>query len=130
MADSSAKYRGLLSKMRDDLIAEGDVELEPEEDGEVVRKPDEDAAPLTEMNQVIASNRNRARAARLAELEAALARLDDDPEGFGLCEECDEPIKARRLELMPWVRLCIDCQGQREKAAERRGTRKHLTDYE
>ena len=129
MADS-AKYRRLLVTMRDELIAQGDVEIEAEEDGDVVRKPDEDAAPLAEMNQVIASNRNRARVARLAELEAALTRLDDDPEGFGLCEDCDEPIKTRRLELMPWVRLCIECQGQREQAAERRGTRKHLTDFE
>ena len=62
------------------------------------------------MSQSIASSRNRNRAGVLARVLAALARLDDDPDSFGNCAECEEPIAAKRLELMPYVELCVECQ--------------------
>jgi DnaK suppressor protein len=116
-----------LDELRAELVREGDVVIESEADGEVVHKPDDDAAPLEEMNKVIASNRNRERAARMLEIDEALARLRDAPDDFGLCEGCEEPIAQRRLELMPWTRLCIECQSARE--ADRVGGRRHITDY-
>jgi DnaK suppressor protein len=123
------RHRRRLVELRDQLRREGDVELEPVRDGEdPTQKVDEDAAPLSEMQQVIASNRNRARARQLEEIAEALERLADDPEGVGLCEACDEPIPARRLELQPWARLCITCQSEKEAEAAP-GSRKHLTDY-
>jgi DnaK suppressor protein len=123
------RHRRRLVELRDELRREGDLEIEPVRDGEdPTEKVDEDAAPLTEMRQVIASNRNRARARQLQEIAGALKRLDDDPEGFGSCETCDDPIPARRLELQPWARLCIACQSEKE-ADEAPGSRKHITDY-
>lgn len=125
--DAAARGRieANLRRRRDELRAEGDLEIAAEID--TARKVDDDAAPLAEMDKVIASNRNRARADELAEIEAALVRLGDDPEGFGNCEQCDDPIGPRRVELMPWVRLCIECQQRRE--ADKPGSRKHLTDF-
>ena len=120
--------RAALERQRAELVAKGDVAIEAESDGEVVHKPDEDAAPLTEMNQVIASARNREHAARLAQIDAALARLIAEPDDFGICEGCDEPIPLRRLEVMPWVRLCAACQAEAEADASV-GSRKHITDY-
>lgn len=117
-----------LQAQRAELVAHGDVAFERESDGEVVHKPDEDSAPLTEMNQVIASNRNREHAARLAKIDEALARLQAEPDAFGICESCDEPIPLRRLELMPWVRLCAACQAEAEDD-DAPGGRKHITDY-
>lgn len=122
------KFRALLTRQRDELVAEGDLEIERHGDGEVVAKVDEDAAPLTEMNQVIASNRNRARTVRLREIATALERLEEDPEAFGHCEDCDEAIPRQRMELMPWVRLCIQCQQDREQDDTPR-SRRNLTDY-
>jgi len=90
-------------------------------------KVDEDAAPLSEMNQVIASNRNRQRAQRLELIAEALERLREDPESFGLCEVCDDPIPKKRLELMPWVVMCIRCQEKAEADLPR--GRRHITDY-
>ena len=29
---------------------------------------------------------------------------------FGRCTECEEPIPEKRLELMPYVELCVECQ--------------------
>ena len=45
---------------------------------------------------------------QLAQVEAALARLDDGT--FGTCRNCGKPIGAERLEALPWAALCIDCQ--------------------
>ena len=80
---------------------------------------DEDAQPLAEMSQTIASSRNRNRSAVLARVVAALARLDDEPDAFGLCVECEEPIAAKRLDLMPYVELCVECQQAKDGHAAR-----------
>jgi RNA polymerase-binding protein DksA len=44
----------------------------------------------------------------LAEVEAALARLDDGT--YGACARCGRPIAPERLEALPWAAQCIDCQ--------------------
>jgi RNA polymerase-binding protein DksA len=50
----------------------------------------------------------------LAEINAALARIDADT--YGLCERCGEPIGAERLEALPWATLCIDDKRKQERA--------------
>ncbi|MEX1362654.1 MAG: TraR/DksA family transcriptional regulator [Nannocystaceae bacterium] len=126
-ARTNEQIRQRLVARREQLRDEGDLEIEPLRD-DPTKKVDEDAAPLTEMSQVIASSRNRSRAQQLQSIAEALTRLQEDPEDFGLCESCDEPIPLRRLELMPWARLCAACQ-QEQETAQAPGTRKHLTDY-
>ena len=125
--DALEKLRAALQNRRRELQAEGDIAIEPVKDDNT-KKVDEDAAPLAEMNQVIASNRNRVRAEELARITEAMERMREDPEDFGICEQCDEPIPFRRLELMPWVTLCAACQQTREEGV-RGGARRHLTDY-
>lgn len=46
--------------------------------------------------------------ARLAELEAAMGRLDAG--AYGRCEECGGPIGRARLEAIPEAARCITCQ--------------------
>ncbi|MEO8098718.1 MAG: TraR/DksA family transcriptional regulator [Acidobacteriota bacterium] len=41
-------------------------------------------------------------------LKEALARIDNGT--FGNCTECEEPISERRLNALPWAKLCIRCQ--------------------
>ncbi len=43
----------------------------------------------------------------LADIDAALARLDDG--SYGACTACHGPIAPGRLEALPWTALCIDC---------------------
>jgi DnaK suppressor protein len=121
------RLRASLERRRAELIAEGDFAIPPVR-SDATAKVDDDEAPLTEMQQSIASNRNRERSESLRRIAEALQRMADDPEQFGLCEECEEPIPPRRLELMPWALLCIDCQGRRERD-ETPGSRRKLTDY-
>jgi len=45
---------------------------------------------------------------RLREVEAALRRVDT--QAFGICENCEGNISARRLAAVPWASQCIRCQ--------------------
>ena len=122
------RHRKQLLDLKAEILAEGDLEIEPGRHDDTAVGSDEDAQPLTEMSQAIASSRNRNRSGVLARVVAALARMDAEPESFGLCVECDEPIAAKRLELMPYVELCVDCQ-QASDGPRAKGARRHLRDF-
>jgi len=47
--------------------------------------------------------------AKLADVERALAKLDDGT--YGLCDVCSQPIGVDRLEAMPTARFCIEHAG-------------------
>jgi RNA polymerase-binding transcription factor len=42
----------------------------------------------------------------LAEIDAALNRLYQHPEQFGICEDTGREIPFDRLDLIPWARTC------------------------
>ncbi|MGH9753190.1 MAG: TraR/DksA family transcriptional regulator [Blastocatellia bacterium] len=44
----------------------------------------------------------------LMQIEEALQRIRD--EEYGVCGNCNKEIGPKRLEALPWVRFCIDCQ--------------------
>jgi DnaK suppressor protein len=122
------RYRTKLVDLKGEILAEGDFEIEPGRKDPTAVGSDEDEQPLAEMSQTIASTRNRTRTDVLARIAAGMARLDDDPDSFGLCTECDEPISEKRLQLMPYVELCVECQ-QLQDSARKTGGRKHLRDF-
>jgi DnaK suppressor protein len=63
------------------------------------------------------------------EVQTALARIEDG--SYGLCEQCEEEISAKRLDAIPWARLCVACQsiaeaGPGERAEDRSSGREVL----
>lgn len=42
-------------------------------------------------------------------IDSALRKLYREPERFGVCENCGEPIPDERLDLVPWTRYCLKC---------------------
>ncbi|MDG1483385.1 MAG: TraR/DksA C4-type zinc finger protein [Myxococcota bacterium] len=46
---------------------------------------------------------------RLERVEAAIERYDEDPEEYGPCMRCGEPIGYRRLKAFPDVVVCVGC---------------------
>jgi len=122
------RFRKKLNDLRAEILGEGDVRIEPGRTDAAAVGTDEDAQPLTEMSQTIASSRNRNRAVVLDRVNAALARLDDDAEMFGLCTNCEEEIAPGRLELVPYAELCVECQ-QAKDGPISKGSRKHLRDF-
>ncbi|MGB9766047.1 MAG: TraR/DksA family transcriptional regulator [Sulfurihydrogenibium sp.] len=45
-------------------------------------------------------------------IDLALRKIDNGT--YGICEECGAIIGEKRLEAIPWVRLCIDCSQNEE----------------
>ena len=46
-------------------------------------------------------------------IDVALRKIEEGT--YGICEQCDKPIAAKRLNAMPHGRLCIKCQELEEK---------------
>ena len=46
-------------------------------------------------------------------IEEALERIEDKT--YGTCVNCENRIHPKRLEAVPWTRLCVQCQGLEEK---------------
>ncbi len=56
---------------------------------------------------------------RLQLIEDALDGIENGDYGF--CDECDEPINEKRLQLMPFALFCVRCQSELERQAKMRG---------
>ena len=50
---------------------------------------------------------------KLEAIDEALSRVDDG--SYGLCEDCDGDIAEGRLQALPFTRLCVSCQSDRER---------------
>jgi DnaK suppressor protein len=50
----------------------------------------------------------------LNEVRVALAAIESGD--YGICEDCDDPIASRRLDAIPWARVCVKCQERRDRA--------------
>jgi DnaK suppressor protein len=48
----------------------------------------------------------------LRELDEALSRIEG--RRFGVCASCEEDMNLKRLEAVPWARLCLSCQEKQE----------------
>lgn len=48
----------------------------------------------------------------ITKVKEALERIEDGT--FGICEECEEPIPFKRLEVRPVTTLCVDCKTKAE----------------
>jgi RNA polymerase-binding transcription factor len=62
---------------------------------------------------VILTDRDRD---KMQAIDDALARIDDG--SYGVCESCESDIAEGRLEALPFTRLCVNCQAEREKEAK------------
>jgi DnaK suppressor protein len=48
----------------------------------------------------------------LQQVDAALGRIDG--RRFGVCAACENDMNIKRLEAVPWARLCLPCQEKQE----------------
>ncbi len=55
------------------------------------------------------------------ELQRMQARRSPSGESLARCAECDEPIPEARRQAIPGVKLCIDCQQERDARPVARG---------
>jgi len=45
-------------------------------------------------------------------VDGALVRIED--RRFGVCASCEEEMNPKRLDAVPWARLCLSCQEKQE----------------
>ncbi|MDQ2766876.1 MAG: hypothetical protein M3Y30_06940 [Gemmatimonadota bacterium] len=85
---------------------------EQEQSGDLTKVPFHPADLGTDtINQEIDASNATRESAELAEIDAALQRLYETPNKFGLDENTGEPIPLERLEIIPWART--GTQGRR-----------------
>lgn len=60
---------------------------------------------------------------QLLEIHESLRRLYKEPDRFGTCDQCQGDISYERLDMVPWAKLCIECQEEVESAASETDTR-------
>src|ERR1043165_1292494 len=125
--EERARLRLTLQQLRDRLLGTEASKIEPNRrDPASTGVADEDAQALSEMLQVLASQRNKGQAALVARIDRALAKLASRPADFGLGESGEKEIPRRGLALMPYAELCAACQAKQEP--HRLPTRRKLTD--
>ena len=64
----------------------------------------------------IATQQVDLQARRIREIRAALDKIEND--GYGFCEQCEEPIGRKRLDAVPWAGLCVACQSRAEAESQ------------
>jgi DnaK suppressor protein len=123
-----AALRRALAELRAATLTAGPARIEPNRtDATQVGVADEDAQALSEMMQVLSSERNRKQAELVAQIDRALRKIDEAPDEYGLCEECEEEIADKRLAAMPHAALCAECQAKRDPP--RGVARRKVTDF-
>jgi DnaK suppressor protein len=116
--DQLAKLRARLETEREQLNARLTEDAHVMATSSNAEPGDIEDAAAQEADQFRAQSMREHDRTRLVEVEAALARMDDG--SYGICEETDEEIPFRRLELEPTARLTVAAQEQREREAAQR----------
>ena len=98
------KYKAVLEAR----MAELSRGLRNREDIAIEKTPDAiDEVQLAGERELAIRNLDR-ESNMLRNVRGALARIADG--SYGVCLHCEEDIKPKRLEAVPWAKYCIKCQ--------------------
>jgi DnaK suppressor protein len=107
------KQKESLLKMKRDILnrlqTQGNEELQTPSE-ELIEEGD---ISQNYINQNIAFGLKERDLNRLREIDYALEKIENG--SYGICEEMDEPISKKRLEKMPWARLCLQAAEEQER---------------
>jgi len=107
-----------LEKIRKELLEKREAILEHlnNTSSEDINHKDgvEDAADVvaSELNRETFYKLTQAERETLFLIDLALKKIENGT--YGICEECGASIGEKRLEAIPWVRLCIECSQNEE----------------
>ena len=110
--DSGIRRRksALESTLKDLLKVSGDREsLEIQQTAD----PLDQVRLSTDRDMAVETLNQQARS--IHEIRSALDRIEEG--AYGSCERCEEPIPAKRLDALPWARMCVSCQSAIEAEA-------------
>lgn len=101
----------LESKLEELLKLSGDresLEIQPMAD------PLDQVRSSTDRDMAVETLNQQARS--IHEIRSALDRIEEG--SYGRCERCEEQIPAKRLDALPWARMCVACQSATEAEAQ------------
>lgn len=112
-----AYYKKLLLKLKMDIlnnraIRSGDDLYIASED-----LADEADLATSVINQQVSFNIRHMELNKLKAIDTALQKIESG--GYGLCEECEEPISEKRLKNQPWTTLCITHAEEEERESQK-----------
>jgi DnaK suppressor protein len=98
------KYKAMLEAKQAELSGG----LRNRDDILIEKTPDAlDEVQLAGERELAIRNLDR-EASLLRNVRAALFRINDG--SYGICMHCEEEIKTKRLDAVPWAAFCIRCQ--------------------
>ena len=98
------KYKAMLEAKQAELSAE----LRNRDDIAIEKTPDAiDEVQLAGERELAIRNLDR-ESNLLRNVKGALVRIADG--SYGVCMHCEEDIKIKRLDAVPWTKYCIKCQ--------------------
>ena len=98
------KYKAMLEAKQEELSAV----LRNREDIAIEKTPDAiDEVQLAGERELAIRNLDR-ESSLLRSVRSALRRIADG--SYGVCLHCEEEIKPKRLDAVPWTKYCIRCQ--------------------
>jgi DnaK suppressor protein len=107
-----SKYRQILEKKRDELLAAPPLRQPTTEPGSKSGDWIDQSSQESDLHVHLAMKQTDTKVLRA--IEEALHRMDQGT--YGVCTDCEEEIKPARLEAVPWTRVCIDCKEKQSKA--------------
>lgn len=114
------RLRAKLESRREELkaeLAQLDQELQwlaveqDDERGGLGNHMGDDGSSLMEQERVATVRADLE--ALLHQVEGALTRMDEGT--YGICQRCHRPIPVERLEAIPHVQFCVECQSHLER---------------
>lgn len=106
------EFRTILTKERNSVIQKANRTLSEESTLDLAEMPDEIDQASAEYNQSFVFRLRDREKYYLSKIDKALQKIKDGT--FGVCEECEEPINLKRLQVRPVTTLCIRCKEEQE----------------
>jgi DnaK suppressor protein len=105
-----SKYRTILEKKRDELLAATPARTPTTEPGSKSGDWIDQSSQESDLHVHLAMKQTDTKLLRA--IQEAILRLDQGT--YGICTDCEEEIKLARLDAVPWTRVCIQCK-ERQK---------------
>jgi DnaK suppressor protein len=106
------KYRRLLETKRDEILASAPPRPAASEPGSKSGDWIDQSSQESDLHVRLALQQTDAKLLRA--IEEAILRIDQNT--YGICMDCENEIKAARLEAVPWTRVCIECKEKQSRA--------------
>ena len=100
------KYRDILERKRDELLASAPARTPATEPGSKSGDWIDQSSQESDLHVRLALKQTDSKLLRA--IEEAILRIDNGV--YGICTDCEEEIAAVRLDAVPWTRVCIQCK--------------------